>query len=232
MSRKKSNNSTVITTPDLRFVFAAKNSEQKNMLRIIDKNLISFVVGPAGAGKSHVAIAYALQKLFRDDCNKIILTRPIVQAGENLGWLPGFVETKVKDYFVPLFTIMSQMIDKETLKVLTNHNGTDARIQILPLAFMRGHTFSNAIVVADEFQNCSIEQMRLLITRIGENSKIIICGDTTQSDIRGINGLKDAIERFSGVANTDKGIGIVKLTEESIVRHPIISLIEEIYKIK
>ena len=163
--------------------------------------------------------------------DKIVLTRPIVQAGENLGWLPGFVETKVKDYFVPLFTIMSQMVDKDALKSLTNGNG-DAKIQVLPLAFMRGHTFSNAVVVADEFQKATIQQTRLLLTRIGENCKIIICGDITQSDIHGPNGLDDAISRFSIIASEEKGIGIVKLTEKSIVRHPIIEIIEEAYRNK
>lgn len=233
MGKKKGNQTsiTAAVTPDLRFVFTAKNNEQKNMLKVINNNYITFVIGCAGTGKTHVSIAYSLQQLFRNEYNRIILTRPIV-ASENLGWLPGVVENKVKDYFVPSFTIMSQMIDRESLKILTNGNGIDAKIQILPLAFMRGHSFNHTIVVADEFQNSSIEQMRLLLTRIGENCKIIVCGDVTQSDIREKNGLVDAVAKFKEVAKQNKGIGLVELTEKSIVRHPIIELIEEVYKKK
>jgi len=232
MPKNKKNSNSPPMSPDLRFAFAPKTSEQKNMLKVIRDNFITFVIGPAGSGKSHVASAYALQMLFQKVYDKIIISRPLVTAGENLGWLPGFLDSKTKDYFVPIFAIMSKMLDRDTLKSLTNSNGTDAKIQILPLAFMRGHTFENTIVVADEFQNATVEQMRLLLTRIGDNCKIIVCGDMTQSDIGRMNGLKDAVFRFNDVAQQGKGIGIVKLTEKSIVRHPIIELIENVYKIK
>ena len=217
---------------DVQVVFSPKNIEQENMIKTIDANLITFVTGPAGTGKSHVAIAYALQGLFQEKCSRIILTRPIVQAGENLGWLPGVLDSKVKDYFVPMYIIMSGIINPEILEIVTKNNGIDAKIQILPLGFMRGHTFSNTIVIADECQNTSPEQMRLLLTRVGDNCKIIVCGDETQSDIRSTNGLKDAIVRFTDIATQNQGIGIVKMSEESIVRHPIIKLIEEIYRRK
>lgn len=216
--------------PTLKTLFAPKNDEQKKMIRTISQCYITLVCGTAGTGKSHVSIAYAISELLQKRCERIILTRPIVPAAgnEQIGLLPGTLIDKTFEYFAPLFSLLSQMISPEDIKVLTKSNGTEAKIKILPLAFMRGHTFENTIVIADEFQNSTIEQTRLLLTRLGNNSKIIICGDVDQSDIYGKNGLENACELLTGI----EGIGFVTLTEQSIVRHPIIKEIEKRYNIQ
>lgn len=224
---KKKNDQPVNLVPDLKLIFAPKNDEQKLLLKTIADSTITFVRGCAGTGKTWVSVAYALQRLFQKRCQKIVLARPIVEAGgEKLGHLPGEVADKVKNYFTPAMTIISQLLDHDTFKYLTNGNGEGAKIQIIPLAFMRGLTLSDATVIFDEAQNSTVDQMRLLLSRIGENSKFIICGDTNQSDIREMNGLEDAFNLLYGIEN----IGFVTLTEESIVRHPIIRDIEQRYQ--
>ena len=226
MPKKTTSSRNGVVAPDLKSLFAPKNDEQGEFLHTIDHNLITFVRGPAGTGKSYIAIAYALSKLLQHRYSHLILTRPIVQAGsENIGYLPGILEEKTRDYFSPMFSIMLQMIDAELLKILTKNNGAEPSIKILPLAFMRGCTFSKTVVVMDEAQNCTIEQMRLFLTRFGEGSKMIVCGDVKQSDIHKLNGLSDAFELFKGI----NGIGFVTLSKDAIVRHPIIKDIEDRY---
>lgn len=227
MARKRTEYTPKIEpSPGLKTIFAPKNDEQKMMLKTISENTITFVNGVAGTGKSFVSMAYALQKLFQKKYERIILTRPIVEAtNERLGFLPGELAEKLRPYVDILYSIAAKLTDAETFKILTQKNG-DSKIQILPLAFMRGVTFSDCIVIADEFQNATIEQMRLLLTRIGDNCKLIVCGDTQQSDIYpSINGLEDSFELFEGV----EGIGFVNLTHDAIVRHPIIKEIEARY---
>jgi phosphate starvation-inducible PhoH-like protein len=213
--------------PSLKMLFAPKNEEQKNMIKVIAENHIIFVKGTAGTGKSFVSIACALNELVLKRCDKVIFTRPIIPASgdDQIGFLKGSLLEKVSDYFAPMFSILSQMISIEDLRHLTKDNGNEAKIKILPLAFMRGHTFNSTIVVADEFQNSTIEQTRLLVTRLGSNSKIIICGDSDQSDVYGRNGLEHAWEVLKDI----KGIGFVTLSEQSIVRHPLIREIETRY---
>jgi phosphate starvation-inducible PhoH-like protein len=206
----------------------AKNAEQRDLLRTISKNEIIFVRGIAGSGKTYLSIGYALQELSKEHYEKIILSRPVVEAGEKLGFLPGDMEEKINPYMLPFFYSMEQMLPggEEVVKKLINKNGSNPKIRILPLAFMRGVTLKNSIILADEMQNSTSEQMRMLLTRIGEGSKMIICGDVRQSDLRAKNGLEHAFEILQGI----EGIGFCTLTENAIVRHPIIAKIEEKYE--
>jgi len=207
----------------------AKNAEQRDLLRTISKNDITFVRGVAGSGKTHLSVGYALQELSKEHYERIVLSRPVVEAGEKLGFLPGDMEEKINPYMLPFFYSMEQILPggEDMIKKLINKNGTSPKIRILPLGFMRGITLKNTIVIADEMQNSSPEQMRMILTRIGEGSKMIICGDVRQSDLRTKNGLEHAFEILQGV----EGIGFCSLTDKAIVRHPIIAKIEEKYEI-
>jgi len=198
------------------------NNEQKELIRSIINNQITFVSGCAGVGKTFVSVLYGMVELQKDTYKRIILTRPCVEAnGERLGYLPGTSTDKLSVYMFPIFDILSERVPQSII----NKYVEDKRIITLPLAFMRGVSFNNAYVFCDEAQNMSKEQMRLLLTRIGKNSKVVCVGDVKQSDIQGKNGLVDAIERFRGIDS----IGIVELTSESIVRNPLIKIIEERY---
>jgi len=211
------------------FALEAKNEEQKELLRTIAQNDITFIKGFPGSGKTFLAVGYALQQLFKDKYKYIIFSRPVVEAGgEKLGFLPGDMAEKIDPYMIPIFYSMKQMISGENIKKLTNKNGTDPRIRVLPLAFMRGVTFKDSCIVCDEMQNSTPEQIRMVLTRLGEGSKMIICGDTNQSDIHKTNGLEDAFELLVGI----QGIGFCTLSAEAIVRHPIIRQIEERYELR
>lgn len=213
--------------PGLKLLFAPKNEEQVALLKTISDNTITFVQGPAGCGKSFVPLAYALQKLLHNKYERIILVRPIVEGGgEKLGFLPGELMDKVKSYFNPMTAIFLQLIESPSLKLLMGNNDSTSKIQIVPLAYMRGLTISNSVLVFDEAQNSTIEQMRMLLTRIGEKSKFVICGDIEQSDIYQKSGLEASFEMLQGI----DGIGFVTMTEESIVRHPLIRKMEERFR--
>lgn len=225
--KKKTEKSPEII-PDLKLVFAAKNDEQKLLLKTINENTVTFVRGWAGTGKTHIAMAYALQKLFQHKYAKIILVRPIVEGGgEKIGYLPGELMSKLKNYFIPMMAIAEQMVDPNTLKLLVHNNDSLSKIQVVPLAYMRGITVSNAVLIFDESQNSTIDQMRLLLTRVGDNSKFIICGDNEQSDIAPQkNGLDNAFNILSDVPD----IGFVNMTQQSVVRHPLVQKIEQKYR--
>lgn len=200
------------------------NAEQKQVLRVIHDNTITFLSGPAGTGKTWLAVAYGVSEFLKGRYERLIFTRPCIEAnGEKLGYLPGSANDKIGPYMLPIFDILSRRMTKKDIDKLIN----EGKIVTLPMAFQRGITFTNAYVVGDEFQNACPSQVRMFLTRIGENSKIVVTGDITQSDIEGrcINGLADAIGRMQGA----DGIGIASLSTESIVRHPIIKVIEERY---
>lgn len=208
-------------------IVIAKNDEQKELMKAMALNSITIVRGSPGSGKTFLAVNYALELYLKKKVDKIIFTRPTVEAGgERLGFLPGDMHDKIDPYMMPIFESMTELISEDLIKKLMSKNGTGSAIRVIPLAFMRGLTFKNAVIVGDEFQNTTPEQVRMLLTRLGENSKMIICGDVKQSDIYGRNGLQDAFELLQGI----DGIGFVKLTEKSIVRHPIIAAIEEKYE--
>jgi phosphate starvation-inducible PhoH-like protein len=200
----------------------AITEEQIKVLKAINDNQITIIYGPAGTGKTHLATLYGLKEFLLGTFDKLIFTRPCVEAyGEKLGMLPGDAEDKIAPYMIPIFDTISEYISMKELSVLVD-NGA---IRTLPLAFQRGVTFKNSFVVADEFQNTLPQQMRLFLTRIGKNTKVVITGDITQSDIEGVNGLSDAINRLNGI----NGLAIIQLSASSIVRNPIIFDIEAKY---
>lgn len=232
MSKQKS---ATVSSPSLseicssKKIIRAKNPEQKEMMSIIAHNNIVLVKGAPGTGKTLLAVNYAIEKFGQKNSKieRIVFTRPVIEAGgEKLGFLPGDMYDKIDPYIMPLMESLSQLVPIDMVKKLTCKNGKDPVIRILPLAYMRGLTFSNCIIVCDEMQNSTPEQIRMLLTRLGENSKIIICGDVRQSDIHGVNGLEDAF----GLLQDIEGIGFVTLTQQAIVRHPIIIKIEERYE--
>lgn len=205
-----------------------KNEEQKNVLDTINDNIITFVKGAPGSGKTFLAVSHALEKLEKGEFDRIVLTRPVVEAaGERLGFLPGDMNDKINPYMIPIFETLSQLIrDENKIQKMFAKNGSEAQVRVLPLAYMRGCTFVNSFVICDEMQNSTPEQVRMLLTRIGEGSKMVLCGDILQSDIDSTNGLEDAFDLLHDIED----VGFATLTEKAIVRHPIIAAIEERYQ--
>lgn len=200
----------------------AKTPNQKSLLQSIDNNLITFAVGSAGSGKTLIAVNRCLHEFITGKYSKMIFTRPCIEAnGENLGFLPGNLNDKIYPYMMPIFDFLGDYLDYKQIESMIR----EGYIQTLPLAYMRGITFRNSFVVGDEFQNTKPEQIKMFLTRIGENCKIVITGDPKQSDVKCKNGLSDAIERF---ADTNQ-IGIVEFNEEDVLRHPMVALIEKKY---
>jgi len=202
---------------------AAKTEEQKEYLKSISKNTLTFVTGQAGTGKSFLAVRQGMAWFGQSRYQKLIFIRPAVEAyGERLGYLPGNADDKIAPYMMPLIEIMKEVWDNNLINSLINKE----EIQTIPIAFLRGVTLKNAYIILDEAQNTSIEQMRLFLTRIGDDSKVVVTGDLNQSDMgSSMNGLKDAVYRFKDTEH----IGIVKLTENSIVRSEIVKIIENKY---
>ncbi len=206
-----------------------KNEEQANMLDSIRKNTITFVQGYPGTGKTFLAVYEAICGYFREEYTQMVFSRPIVEAGgEKLGYLPGNMYEKIDPYMIPIIDALSQLLEQSVFNQLMGKREYDSPIRILPLAFMRGVTLRHSFCVIDEAQNMSSEQMRMLLTRIGEGSKIVICGDIRQSDVKDRNGLEEVFELLKGI----DGIGFVILTKNAIVRHPLIAYIEDRYQQK
>lgn len=200
------------------------SDNQKHYLQCIQKTDISFGIGAAGTGKTYLAVAMAVSLFLEKKVNKIILTRPAVEAGEKLGFLPGDMKEKVDPYLQPLYDALYDMLPAENVE----RYFATKELQIAPLAFMRGRTLSNAFVILDEAQNTSIPQMKMFLTRLGNGSKMVITGDLSQIDLpKGTNsGLIDAIERLKHL----KDISIVRFGTEDIVRHPLTAKIIEAYE--
>lgn len=217
---------------DVRITISAKNAEQKSALKTISENIVTFIRGYPGSGKTYLAVAYGLQKLLEGQYQQLVFTRPVVEAGgEKLGFLPGSMNDKIDPYMTPIFETLYSLIPYEIFLQLTHNknekkNGIGDSIRVIPLAFMRGLTLKKSFVVVDEAQNCKPEQIRMILTRLGEDTKIIMCGDINQSDIlSNNNGLTDAFNLLDGLEN----IGFVTLTEKAIVRHPLVGQIEQRY---
>ena len=189
----------------------------------IDENTITFGIGPAGTGKTYLAMAKAIQALQAKQVNRIILTRPAVEAGERLGFLPGTLQEKIDPYLRPLFDALHDMIDQESIPRLM----TSGIIEIAPLAYMRGRTLNDAFIILDEAQNTSAEQMKMFLTRLGFGSKMVITGDTTQVDLPhgAQSGLKIVHEILDGVDD----IAFVKLLAEDVVRNRLVGEIVTAY---
>ncbi|WP_242462898.1 PhoH family protein [Persephonella atlantica] len=201
----------------------AKTPSQKIYIETIKKNDITFGVGPAGTGKTYLAMAMAVSYLKQQKVNRIILTRPAVEAGEKLGFLPGTLTEKVDPYLRPLYDALYEMVDPEKIKDMLEKN----IIEIAPLAFMRGRTLNDAFIILDEAQNTTKEQMKMFLTRIGFGSKAVITGDITQIDLPKVSqsGLIEALKVLEGV----KGIGICRFSEKDVVRHPVVQRIITAY---
>ena len=200
-----------------------KTLGQKEYIASVLKNTVTIGVGPAGTGKTYLAVAAAVQAFREKQVNRIILTRPAVEAGERLGFLPGDLQSKVDPYLRPLYDALFDMLGAETYqKYLERGN-----IEVAPLAYMRGRTLDDSFIILDEAQNTSREQMKMFLTRMGFGSKMVITGDITQIDLPGDkpSGLKDAMKILKGV----EGVSICQLTQQDVVRHVMVQRIIEAY---
>lgn len=202
----------------------AQTANQRKLVELAMKNDMIFAIGPAGTGKTYVGVALAVKALKEKQVKRIILTRPAVEAGENLGFLPGDLKEKLDPYMQPLYDALRDMIPHEKLEVFIEKG----IIQIAPLAFMRGRTLDNAFVILDEGQNTTHAQMKMFLTRMGKNAKFMITGDPGQIDLprRTISGLKEALL----VLKDTKGIGMVYLDDKDVVRHKLVKSIIAAYK--
>ena len=201
----------------------SRSNNQQLLVDAFNKNDMVFAVGPAGTGKTYLSIALAVKTLKAKEVKKIILSRPAVEAGEKLGFLPGDMKEKIDPYLQPLYDSLEDMIPAVKLQDMVDKH----IIQIAPLAFMRGRTLNDAIIILDEAQNTSTAQIRMFLTRLGMNSKMIITGDLTQIDLpyHQKSGLKEAVE----ILNDTEGIAIVKLSQKDIVRHKLVTKIVNAY---
>lgn len=202
---------------------SARSENQQKLVRAYQDNDMIFATGPAGSGKTYMSIALAVRSLKNKEIRKIILSRPAVEAGEKLGFLPGDMRDKIDPYLQPLYDALEDMIPAQKLRELMEQNV----IQIAPLAFMRGRTLNDAVVILDEAQNTTTAQIKMFLTRMGTNTKMIITGDCSQVDLpRGVHsGLSEAIDILSSV----KGIGFIRMDKKDIVRHKLVSRIVEAY---
>ncbi len=202
----------------------SKTVGQKKYVDSIKKDSITFGIGPAGTGKTYLAVCLAVQAFKSKQADKIILTRPAVEAGEKLGFLPGDLQTKVDPYLRPLYDALQEMLGLETYTKLMERGS----IEIAPLAYMRGRTLSNAFVILDEAQNTTREQMKMFLTRLGDGSKMVITGDVTQVDLP--DGKSSGLEHASAVLKGVEGIGIIYLTDKDVVRNPLVMKIVRAYE--
>jgi len=200
-----------------------RSENQGRYLRCIRDNGITFCLGPAGTGKTYLAV-YAAVKQFTDgNVDKIVLCRPAVQSGEDLGFLPGDLREKVDPYLRPLHDAFEFFFGKKDAKLYLQ----EGNVEIAPLAYMRGRTFNNSFVILDEAQNSTIGQMKMFLTRMGQGSKMVINGDVTQIDLPyGNSGLRDADRLFSNV----EGIGWVRMNRHDVVRHPLVQKVVDVYE--
>lgn len=205
-------------------IIKAKTYNQKRLVESMRENDMVFAVGPAGTGKTYTGVALAVKALKEKQVKRIILTRPAVEAGENLGFLPGDLNEKLDPYMQPLYDALRDMIPTEKLKNYIE-KGT---IQIAPLAFMRGRTLDNAFVILDEAQNTTHAQMKMFLTRMGKNAKFLLTGDPGQIDLprRMISGLKESLL----ILKNTKGIEIIYLDDKDVIRHPLVKKIIDAYK--
>ena len=203
---------------------SARNANQTKMVRSFDENDLTFALGPAGTGKTYIAIALAVRALKNKEIRKLILSRPAVEAGEKLGFLPGDMKDKIDPYLQPLYDALEDMLPPLKLKEYMDA-GT---IQIAPLAIMRGRPLNDAVIILDEAQNTTTQQMKMFLTRLGMSSKMVVTGDVTQIDLPRTtrSGLLSALQILRGV----KGIGVIEYEKKDIVRHPLVQRIVDAYE--
>ena len=202
----------------------ARTSNQRKLVDLSYDNDMVFAIGPAGTGKTYTAVALAVRALKNKEVKRIILTRPAVEAGENLGFLPGDMKDKLDPYMQPLYDALNDMIPSEKLKAFIE----ERVIQIAPLAFMRGRTLDNAFVILDEGQNTTVQQMKMFLTRMGRSAKFVVTGDMTQVDLpnRQKSGLRHSLDLLNDVL----GIGVVYLDQKDVIRHKLVMKIIQAYK--
>lgn len=202
---------------------SARSENQQKLVHAYQEHDMIFATGPAGSGKTYMSIALAVRSLKNKEIRKIVLSRPAVEAGEKLGFLPGDMRDKIDPYLQPLYDALEDMIPAQKLREMMEQN----IIQIAPLAFMRGRTLNDAVVILDEAQNTTSAQIKMFLTRMGNNTKMIITGDCSQVDLpRGVrSGLSEALEILDGV----KGIGFIHMDKKDIVRHKLVSRIVDAY---
>lgn len=202
----------------------ARTSNQRKLVDLSYDNDMVFAIGPAGTGKTYTAVALAVRALKNKEVKRIILTRPAVEAGENLGFLPGDMKDKLDPYMQPLYDALNDMIPSEKLKAFIE----ERVIQIAPLAFMRGRTLDNAFVILDEAQNTTVQQMKMFLTRMGRSAKFVVTGDMTQVDLphRQKSGLKHSLDLLKDIP----GIGVVYLDQKDVIRHKLVMKIIQAYK--
>ncbi len=201
-----------------------RNANQARMVKSFDENDLTFALGPAGTGKTYIAIALAVRALKNKEIRRLILSRPAVEAGEKLGFLPGDMKEKIDPYLQPLYDALEDMLPPLKLKEYMDA-GT---IQIAPLAFMRGRTLNDAVIILDEAQNTTTQQMKMFLTRLGMSSKMVVTGDVTQIDLPRStrSGLLSALRILKNV----KGIGVIEYEKKDIVRHPLVQRIVDAYE--
>ena len=206
-------------------VILPRSATQVEYMKALGSNDMIFALGPAGTGKTYVAVAQAVSQLMNGSIQRLILSRPAVEAGERLGFLPGDMKEKVDPYLRPLYDALNDCMPPEQVE----RRIASGEIEIAPIAFMRGRTLAEAFVILDEAQNTSPAQMKMFLTRFGQNSRMVICGDPRQVDIPGgdaMSGLADAVRRLEGI----EGIAVTRFTSSDVVRHPIVGRIVEAYE--
>ena len=202
----------------------ARTTNQQALVKAYQENDLVFAVGPAGSGKTYTSIALAVRALKNKEIRRIVLSRPAVEAGEKLGFLPGDMKEKIDPYLQPLYDALEDMIPTQKLREMMEQN----TIQIAPLAFMRGRTLSDAVVILDEAQNTTSAQLKMFLTRMGMNTKMIVTGDTTQIDLP--HNVRSGLIEALGILKDIKGIGFIELTKKDIVRHKLVTRIVEAYE--